>query len=265
MHSLGAVTRQTRAAPFSWREQIIILEAPSFYLSSSPPSWLWKQYFKNDKSVDVRGLPISHINLACFHTPPVSEGRDLQWLHNFRNWEPRWIKNDNEYSISCEATWCWFGANNQRAVFASECSSVYGQRSMSPSWILNAYQRWWQARGQEAAQVAAVLCSIRPQRSTEPLTATPKIQHYLHRALCVPLYGTISLHYIQPQTAETGATVCADWLPPLTGLIKSMPGIKTSWNKIKLCQSVTWKYPDSICFINKKLCRKITGDNLISC
>lgn len=83
------------------------------------------------------------------------------------------LKKHDEYSISCEATCCWYGASNQRAVFAFECFSVYGQKSTSPSWILNAYQRWWQARGQKAAQVAAVWCSIRPQRPTEPLTVIP--------------------------------------------------------------------------------------------
>lgn len=76
--SAGCDSSHSRSTVFFWREQIIILEAPSFYLSTSPLSWLWKQYFKNDKTADVRGLPIPRTNLESFHTPPVSEGRDLQ-------------------------------------------------------------------------------------------------------------------------------------------------------------------------------------------
>lgn len=89
--------------------------------------------------------------------------------------------------------------SNQRAVFACECFSVYGQQSMSPSWILNAYQRWWQDRGQKAVQVVAVLCSIRPQRFTEPLTSIPNNNQY--GTLCVPLYGHFSS--LHPPTDST--------------------------------------------------------------
>lgn len=152
---------------------------------------------------------------------PVSKRRDLQQVFDVES--RAGLKKYDEYS---KATCCWYGASNQRAVFTSECFSVYGQQSMSPSWILNAYQRRWQARGQKAAQVAAVLCSIRPQRSTEPLTSIPKsstisIEH------CVSPCTAISLHYIYPQTAESGTSgqpqSAADWPPSFIGPDKEPP------------------------------------------
>lgn len=89
-------------------------------------------------------------------------------------------------TVSHEAICCWYGTSNEKAVLACECFSVYGQQSMSPSWILNAYQRQSPARSQKAVQVAAVLCSIRLQRFTEPLTSI--LNNYQYRALCVSLH-----------------------------------------------------------------------------
>lgn len=132
------------------------------------------------------------------------------------------LKKYDEYSISCEATCCWCGASNQRAVFASESFSVYGQKSTSPSWILNAYQRWWQARGQKAAQVAAVSCSIRPQRPTEPLTAFPDPALSLKSTVCplvLPFLFIISTHRQQRVEAQSAA----DWPPSFIGPDKEPP------------------------------------------
>jgi len=83
------------------------------------------------------------------------------------------------------------------AVFAEERFSVYGQRSTSRQ--LNTKRS--RAGGQKATQAAAVLSSIRPQRSTE--TAS----FYLKKSVseskrCVSHCTAIALHYI-PLTAES--------------------------------------------------------------
>lgn len=85
--------------------------------------------------------------------------------------ESKW---NDEYLVSCEATGCWYDASNQRSVFASESFSVYGQRPMSPSWILNVYQRRWQS-------------SQRPESSTS--------------SSCVVLYQATKIHRAIPNPA----------------------------------------------------------------
>lgn len=91
------------------------------------------------------------------------------------------FKIHNEYSVSCETTSCWYGTSNQRAIFASESVCVYGQQPMSPSRILNAYQRRWQA-------------ILRPESSTS--------------SSCVVLYQATKIHRVIPSTQTFTTEYC---------------------------------------------------------
>lgn len=166
----------------SGQEETIILETPPFHLSTSPPRWLWKQYFKNHKSADVRGLTISHLNLDVKTTPPVSIGRFRQHPHYFFYIQSQsGLKIYDEYLVSCEATGCWYGASNQRSV-ASESFSVDGP--MSPSWILNVYQRRWQACQRPESSTSSSCVVLYQATKIHRAIPNPALRHSLLSTVC---------------------------------------------------------------------------------